>query len=112
MAEKVAITIQYVSMFFAGLGVALYHSWNVALVTLTVSPVFVLATVFLFKVSSCQLLFRKCMFVFSQKTFTVECIHAIHLHNFACPLRMIALVEALLLFTPHDLKLYLVAQLL
>ena len=57
MAEKVSIVIQYGSMAIGGLGVALFHSWKVALVTLAISPVFVLATTLMFKVGFCELLF-------------------------------------------------------
>ena len=51
MAEKVSTTIQYVSMAIAGLIVGLAFSWKVALVTLAVSPLLVVSTALMLKVS-------------------------------------------------------------
>ena len=50
MAEKVATTMQYMSMAISGLIVGLVFSWKVALVTLSVSPLLILSTALMLKV--------------------------------------------------------------
>ena len=52
MAEKVSTTLQYVSMALSGLIVGLVYSWKVALVTLSVSPLLILATALMLKVGT------------------------------------------------------------
>jgi len=50
MAEKVSITLQYLSLCISGLVVAFVYSWKLALVTLSVSPLLMISNGIMMKV--------------------------------------------------------------
>ena len=52
MGDKIGITVQSLSRFVAGLGIAFYYGWELALVILAIAPILMTSAGIMFKITS------------------------------------------------------------